>query len=93
MPASGKSKDAITRAPVPPFPRQQWLEPKALDGPGFQAATCTPSAAHLTKLFLSGAPRKMSEDAGEGRGKLRGWKESGKGHWAQEEAVEPALGL
>lgn len=54
--------------------------------------TCPPHQI-VSCMTPSGAPRKMSEDAGEGRGELRGWKESGKGHWAQEEAVEPALGL
>lgn len=29
-PTSGKSKDMITRAPLPPLPRQQWLEPRDL---------------------------------------------------------------
>lgn len=41
---SGKPRDTITRGLLPLLPRQQWLEPRALDGPGchLYPLTCPP---------------------------------------------------
>lgn len=52
MPPSGKSKDMITRAPLPRLPKQHWKEPRASDRPGYHL-TLLPVRLSLLSLAVS----------------------------------------